>query len=80
MKNIEQKSLSELKDLKELLENRTSELRRHQIDGEYFPVYTDKEIQEIEELEKQTSKALSAVSKILRAKVDEFISNINYKE
>jgi predicted CopG family antitoxin len=80
MKNIEQKSLSELKDLKELLENRTSELRRHQIDGEYFPVYTDKEIQEIEELEKQTNKALSAVSKILRAKVDEFISNINYKE
>jgi len=78
MKNIEKKSLSELKELKELLDNRISELHRHQIDGEYFPVYTNKELEELEELEKRASKALSAVSKVIRERLDEFINKINY--
>ena len=78
MKNISNLTLTELKNIKDLLENRVSELRLHQVDGEYYPLYTDKEINKINELEKQTIKALSIVNKTIREKLDDFVGSINY--
>lgn len=79
MKELESLSLSELKNIKDLLDNRVSELRLHQIDGEYYPLYTDKEINKIKELERQTIKALSVVNKIIREKLDNFVGSIIYE-
>jgi len=78
MKNIENLSLPELKAYRDLLEKRVSELRHHQIDDEYYPPFTDKEIKEIKEFEKQAIKARTAVNKIIRKKLDDFIGSIKY--
>lgn len=78
MENIEKQSLLDLKVYRDLLETRISELRRHQIDDEYYPPYTDKEITKIKEFENQAIKALSAVNKMIRKKLDEFISSIQF--
>jgi len=75
MGNIDNFSLIDLKVYRDLLETRISELRRHQIDDEYYPPYTDKEINEIKDFEKQAIKALSVVSKTIRKKLDEFIGS-----
>ncbi|MDA3893261.1 MAG: hypothetical protein PF517_16485 [Salinivirgaceae bacterium] len=78
MKDIEKLSLPELKTYRDLLDKRISELRHHQIGDEYYPPYTDKDINEVKEFENQAIKALSAVNKIIRRKLDEFISSIKY--
>jgi hypothetical protein len=77
MKDLELLSLPELKVYKELIENRMSELRRHQIDEEYYPPYTEKEIQELKTLEEKAAKALSVVNKTIRHKLDGFINAIH---
>ena len=76
MKNLEKLDLFELKSYKELIENRLDELRRHQVDGEYYPPYTEKEINELKDLEKKTQKALAAVNKLIRTKLDNFIGEL----
>ncbi len=73
MKTIEQLTLTELKIYKELIETRINELRRHQIDDDYYPPYTEKEINEFKSLEMRTAKALSIVNKMIRQKLDSFI-------
>lgn len=78
MNTINSLTLVELKNIKDLLDNRVSELRLHQVDGEYYPLYTEKEINRINELEKQTIKALGAVNKTIREKLDDFVGSINY--
>lgn len=77
MKELEKLSLIELKSYKELIERRMEELRRHQVDDEYFPPYTDKEINELKNLEKKAAKALSAVNKLIRKNLDDFISKLD---
>ena len=78
MKDLKKMTLPELKSIRDLLEIRIAELNLHQVDGEYYPLYTDKEIDKINKLEVQTSKALTAVKKVIREKIDEFISSIDY--
>lgn len=78
MKDIKSMSLSELKTLKDLLENRVSELRLHQVDGEYYPLYTDKEINKINMLETQAIKSLASVNKVIREKLDDFIGSTDF--
>ena len=76
MHNLEKLSLIELKSYKELIENRMNELRLHQIDDEYFPPYTDKEINQLKEMERKSAKALSAVNRLIRNKLDDFINKL----
>jgi len=76
MDNLQGLSLSELKDYKELLEIRIDELRRHQVDDDYFPPYTDKEIKELKVHEKKANLALKSINAIIRKKLDTIISNI----
>lgn len=76
MENLEKLSLIELKSYKELIENRMEELRRHQIDDEYFPPYTEKEIHELKVIEKKAAKALSTVNKLIRQNLDNFINQL----
>ena len=49
------------------------------LDDPSLILYTDKEINKINELEQQTIKALSVVNKIIRAKLDDFVGSIIYK-
>ncbi|MBI9066443.1 MAG: hypothetical protein JEZ09_04055 [Salinivirgaceae bacterium] len=76
MKELEKLSLIELKSYKELIENRMNQLRRHQIDGEYYPPYTEKEIKQVKEKEEKAAKALLTVNKLIRLKLDEFIDGL----
>lgn len=77
MKDFTQYSLSELKDIRELLEYRINELRRHKVDDEYFPPYTDKEIQELKTLETKAQTTLKLINKTIRIKLDEIINEVS---
>jgi DNA mismatch repair ATPase MutS len=79
MKNLEKLTLSELKDYRELLNTRIAELNSYQIDDDYFPPHTDEEFDEIQKFEEQAKKALSAVNKIIRKKLDDLINSIIYE-
>lgn len=75
MDDLQNLSLSELKDYRELLEIRIDELRRHQVDDDYFPPYTDKEIGELKQHENKANAALKAINAQIRKKLDVIISN-----
>lgn len=76
MDNLKSLHVFELKSYKELFENRLDELRRHQVDGAYYPVFTEKEKQELKALEEKTQLALTQINKLLREKLDNFIANL----
>lgn len=74
MENFSTYNLSELKDIRELLEYRINELRRHKVDDEYFPPYTDKELNELKVLETNAQATLKKVNITIRSKLDEIIN------
>ncbi len=76
MDDIHNFNLSQLKDYKDLLEIRIEELRRHQVDDDYFPPYTEKEIKELKNHEAKANKALRIVKQMIRKKLDAFIGDI----
>lgn len=76
MKKLEKLDLFELKSYRELLENRLDQLQRYQVDGEYQPPHTDKEVKDLKELEKKAQEALAVINKLIRKKLDKFIKDL----
>lgn len=75
MKPFNEYTLPELKNLRDLIEYRIMELRRHKVDDEYFPPYTDKEIQELKNHEQKAQITLKKINKTIREKLDDIINN-----